>query len=204
MHHVLHSVSYVDSPLIMFWNVDVSRLHSIWVITLIFRFTWFDFLIERSWKIPGCGWCITCLFTIPQISFLEIAFSHGNLRTSSQLANTQPSFIFSLPILLKLPWWWECCSFFLGKMTLSNALLYYFINTCPTVTWTAENSPIDGFHHLFITSLIKMSNQNLFLSKGMFVFVLCPCLMCYHFPFIFSPHIYRKMSKTKQSLILDN
>lgn len=117
---------------------------------------------------------------------------------------TQPSFIFSMPILLKLPWQWECCSFFLGKMTFSNALLYYFINTCPTVTWTVENSPIYGFHHLFITSLIKMSNQNLFWIRAcLYLFsVLVSCVTIFHF--FPSPNICRKMSKMKQSLILDN
>lgn len=157
MHHVLHFASYVDSPLIMFWNVDVSRQPRIWVITLIFKSTWFNFLIERSWKIPGCGWCITCLFTIPQISILEIVFSHGDLGTSSQPSITQPRFMFCMPTLLKLPWQWECCSFFFRKMTFSDALLYYFINICPTVTWTVENSS----NIWILPSVYYIFNQNI-------------------------------------------
>lgn len=119
------------------------------------------------------------------------------LLLAIKMSNTQPSFLISTSILFKLLWQWECCSCYLGKMTSSNALLYYFINTCPTVSWTVghrfENSPIYGSHHLFITSLIKMSNRNLCWLRAclylLAVFVSCLCLVCFHF-FPFSLTIF--------------
>lgn len=111
--------------LIMFWNMYLSRLHFIWAITLICKYTWFNYPTEKSWKIPSCSWLIASLSTIPQISFLEFFFSHGDLGNSSQISHlgNQDIWYTSLFYLLlpsKLPWQWECCSFYLGKMTFSN------------------------------------------------------------------------------------
>lgn len=113
----------IDNPLIMFWNMDLSRLHLIWAITLICKYTWFNYSSEKNWKIHSCSWLTTvCLSTILQNSFLGMFFIHGVLGNSSQLSHhgnqdihTQASFLFSTSTLFKLPWQWESCSFYFGE-----------------------------------------------------------------------------------------
>lgn len=86
IHCDLSFALYIDSHLVMFWNVDSSRLHFIWAITLIFKSTWFNYPIEKSWKTLICDWLTAYLSTILQISFLEIFFPQWELGDSSQLS----------------------------------------------------------------------------------------------------------------------
>lgn len=92
MHYALQFALCIDSPLIMFWNMDFSRLHFIWAITLIRKYTWFNYSSEKSWKIPSCGWLIASYHN-PTNLILRNSFPHGDLGNSSQFSHLGNQYI---------------------------------------------------------------------------------------------------------------